>query len=129
MKASSRTLRQVREQLDTPLTMGYSSAGIVLACGRGVQRFKPGDRVASNGPHAEIVSVGKHLCAVVPENVDFDQAAFAVLGAIALHGVRLAGVKLGETVFVIGLGLIGQIAVALVVLRGLSRDWHRPGRC
>ncbi len=107
------TLRQVREQLDTPLTMGYSSAGIVLACGRGVQRFKPGDRVASNGPHAEIVSVGKHLCAVVPENVDFDQAAFAVLGAIGLHGVRLAGVKLGETVFVIGLGLIGQIAVAL----------------
>ncbi len=112
------TLRQVREQLDSPLTMGYSSAGVVLACGRGVQRFKPGDRVASNGPHAEIVSVGKHLCALVPENVDFDQAAFAVLGAIALHGVRLAGVKLGETVFVIGLGLIGQIAVALASSAG-----------
>ena len=112
------TLRQVREQLDSPLTMGYSSAGVVLACGRGVQRFKPGDRVASNGPHAEIVSVGKHLCALVPENVDFDQAAFAVLGAIASHGVRLAGVKLGETVFVIGLGLIGQIAVALASSAG-----------
>jgi predicted dehydrogenase/threonine dehydrogenase-like Zn-dependent dehydrogenase len=112
------TLQQVREQLDTPLTMGYSSAGVVLACGRGVQRFKPGDRVASNGPHAEIVSVSKHLCALVPENVDFDQAAFAVLGAIGLHGVRLAGVKLGETVFVLGLGLIGQIAVALASSAG-----------
>src|SRR5580700_1282385 len=99
------TMRQVREQLDTPLAMGYSSAGVVLACGRGVQQFKPGDRVASNGSHAEIVSVSRHLCAAVPENVDFEQAAFAVLGAIALNGVRLSGVKLGETVFVIGLGL------------------------
>jgi len=112
------TMRQVREQLDTPLAMGYSSAGVVLACGRGVQQFKPGDRVASNGSHAEIVSVSRHLCAAVPENVDFEQAAFAVLGAIALNGVRLSGVKLGETVFVIGLGLIGQIAVALASASG-----------
>jgi predicted dehydrogenase/threonine dehydrogenase-like Zn-dependent dehydrogenase len=112
------TLRQVREQLDAPLAMGYSSAGVVLACGPGVQHLKPGDRVASNGPHAEIVSVGKHLCATVPENVDFDQAAFAVLGAIALNGVRLSGGKLGETAFVIGLGLIGQIAVGLLAAAG-----------
>jgi predicted dehydrogenase/threonine dehydrogenase-like Zn-dependent dehydrogenase len=112
------TIRQVREQLDTPLTMGYSSAGIVLACGRGVRNFKPGDRVSSNGPHAEIVSVGKHLCARIPDNVEFDQAAFAVLGAIALNGVRLGGTKLGETVFVIGLGLIGQITVALSAAAG-----------
>jgi predicted dehydrogenase/threonine dehydrogenase-like Zn-dependent dehydrogenase len=112
------TFRQVREQLDAPLTMGYSSAGVVLASGPGVQHLKPGDRVASNGPHAEIVSVSKNLCAAVPENVDFDQAAFAVLGAIALHGVRLSGAKVGETVFVVGLGLIGQIAVGLLSAAG-----------
>lgn len=112
------TIRQVREQLATPLAMGYSSAGMVLACGRTVEHFKPGDRVASNGPHAEIVSVSKHLCAATPENVDYDQAAFAVLGAIALNGVRLSGGKLGETVFVIGLGLIGQLAVALSAAAG-----------
>jgi predicted dehydrogenase/threonine dehydrogenase-like Zn-dependent dehydrogenase len=112
------TLRQVRERLDTPLAMGYSSAGIVLACGAGVQNLKPGDRVASNGPHAGIVSVSKNLCAAVPDAVDFDQAAFAVLGAIALQGVRLAHCELGESVLVIGLGLIGQIAVSILAAAG-----------
>jgi predicted dehydrogenase/NADPH:quinone reductase-like Zn-dependent oxidoreductase len=112
------TLRQVRERLDTPMSMGYSSAGVVLACGRGVKNFQPGDRVASNGPHAEIVTVGKHLCARMPDNVDFEHAAFAVLAAIALNGVRLSSVRLGETVFVIGLGLIGQITVALAAASG-----------
>lgn len=112
------TIRQVRERLDTPLSMGYSSAGVVLACGRGVKNFKPGDRVASNGPHAEIVSVSKHLCARIPDNVEFEQAAFAILAAIALNGVRLSEAKLGETVFVIGLGLIGQIAVTLAAASG-----------
>jgi predicted dehydrogenase/threonine dehydrogenase-like Zn-dependent dehydrogenase len=112
------TVRQVRERLDTPMSMGYSAAGMVLACGRGVKNFKPGDRVASNGPHAEIVSVSKQLCARIPDNVEFEQAAFAVLAAIALNGVRLSSAKLGETVFVIGLGLIGQIAVALAAASG-----------
>jgi predicted dehydrogenase len=112
------TLRQVRERLNTPIAMGYSSAGVVLACGAGVQSVKPGDRVASNGSHAEIVSVSKHLCAAVPDGVDLDQAAFAVLGAIALQGVRLADCELGETVLVIGLGLIGQIAVSLLAAAG-----------
>src|SRR5690349_1412832 len=70
------TLRQVREKLDQPMNMGYSSAGVVLACGAGVQEYKPGDRVASNGPHAEIVAVPKNLCARVPDNVSFEQAAF-----------------------------------------------------
>jgi len=112
------TLRQVRERLDTPIPMGYSSAGVVLACGAGVQHLKPGDRVASNGAHAGIVSVSKHLCAVIPAGVECDQAAFAVLGAIALQGVRLAKCELGESVLVIGLGLIGQIAVSLLAAAG-----------
>jgi len=112
------TIRQVREKLDSPMTMGYSSAGIVLACGAGVQGYKPGDRVASNGPHAEIVSVPRSLCARVPDCVPFDHAAFAVLGAIAMQGVRLTHAGLGETVFVIGLGLIGQLAVSILNAAG-----------
>jgi predicted dehydrogenase/threonine dehydrogenase-like Zn-dependent dehydrogenase len=112
------TVRQVLEKLDEPMTMGYSSAGVVLACGAGVQEFKPGDRVASNGPHAGVVCVPKHLCAWVPDAVPFDRAAFAVLGAIALQGVRLARLGLGDTAFVVGLGLIGQITVALLRANG-----------
>lgn len=112
------TFSQVREKLDEPMTMGYSSAGVVLACGGGVQEFKPGDRVASNGPHAGVVCVPKHLCVKVPEGVELDSAAFTVLGAIALQGVRLANLGLGETVFVIGLGLIGQLTVALLKAQG-----------
>ncbi len=112
------TLVQVREKLDEPMTMGYSSAGTVLACGAGVQEFKPGDRVASNGPHAGIVCVPKHLCAHVPDSVPSNHAAFTVLGAIALQGVRLAKLELGDTAFVIGLGLIGQLTVALLKAQG-----------
>jgi predicted dehydrogenase/threonine dehydrogenase-like Zn-dependent dehydrogenase len=112
------TLAQVREKLDEPMTMGYSSAGIVLACGANVQEFKPGDRVASNGPHAGVVCVPKHLCAQIPEYVSFEQAAFTVLGAIALQGVRLAKLELGDTAFIIGLGLIGQLTVALLKANG-----------
>lgn len=112
------TLAQVLERLDEPMTLGYSSAGTVLACGAGVQGFKPGDRVASNGPHAGVVSVPKHLCAHVPENVAFEQASFTVLGAIALQGVRLAKLGLADNAFVIGLGLVGQITVALLRAQG-----------
>jgi len=112
------TLRQVREKLDEPMTMGYSSTGVVLACGDGVQAYKPGDRVASNGPHAEVVCVPKHLCARVPDSVASDQAAFTVLGAIAMQGVRLSKATLGETVLVIGLGLVGQLTVALLKAAG-----------
>lgn len=112
------TVDQVRKKLETPMIMGYSSAGIVLACGAGVQNFKPGDRVASNGPHAEIVCVPKNLCAHVANNVDFDHACFAVLGSIALQGIRLSKTVLGDTVFVIGLGLVGQMTVALLKSAG-----------
>jgi predicted dehydrogenase/D-arabinose 1-dehydrogenase-like Zn-dependent alcohol dehydrogenase len=112
------TLSQVREKLDEPMAMGYSSAGVVLACGQGIQEFKPGDQVASNGPHAGVVCVPKHLCANIPEGVGLDQAAFTVLGAIALQGIRLSQVGIGETVLVIGLGLIGQLSVALLKANG-----------
>ena len=112
------TVRAVREKMDEPMTMGYSSAGVVLACGAGVEHYKPGDRVASNGGHAEIVSVPSNLCAAVPDAVKLDHAAFAVLGSIALQGVRLAKIELGETVFVIGLGLVGQLTVSLLHAAG-----------
>lgn len=112
------TISQVREKLDEAMAMGYSSAGVVLACGAGVQEFKPGDRVASNGSHAGIVCIPKNLCAEVPEGVLLEHAAFAVMGAIALQGVRLARSELGESAFVIGLGLVGQLTVALLKAQG-----------
>ena len=114
------TIRQVRRKLDEPMTMGYSSVGVVVACGSGVQNLKPGDRVASNGPHAEVVSVPVNLCARVPPGVAFEQASFAVLGSIALQGVRLSKCQLGETIFVIGLGLVGQLTVALASAAGYT---------
>lgn len=112
------TMRQVMSKLGEPIALGYSSAGVVLACGEGVQGLRVGDRVASNGPHAAVVCVPRNLCAVVPGNVPMEQAAFAVIGSIALQGVRLAHPGLNETVFVIGLGLLGQIAVRLLKLHG-----------
>lgn len=114
------TVQQVREKLDDPMPMGYCSAGIVVACGEGVQEFKPGDRVASNGPHAGVVCVPKNLCAKIPNDVSFEQAAFTVLGAIAMQGVRLSKTTIGETVVVIGLGLVGQITVALLKAAGAT---------
>ncbi len=75
---------------------------------RGVQNFKPGDRVASNGPHAGVVCISKHLCAQVPSEVPFEHAAFTVMGSIALQGVRLAKLGLADTVLVIGLGLVDK---------------------
>lgn len=125
------TYRQVRQKLDQPLGLGYSSAGVVIECGDAVQRFKVGDRVASNGPHASVVSVPENLVARIPDNVDFDQASFAVLGSIAMQGVRLSRCVLGETAFVIGLGLVGQVAVSLLNAAGcrvIGTD-PDPGKC
>ncbi|MEO1525421.1 MAG: bi-domain-containing oxidoreductase [Planctomycetota bacterium] len=113
------TIDAVRKKLNEPMKMGYSSAGIVAACGKGVQHFKPGDRVASNGPHAEVVAVPQNLCAAIPDSVSFDEAAFAMLGSIAVQGVRLAEVQLGETAMVVGLGLVGQLTVALLSSAGV----------
>ena len=112
------TATQVRAKLEEPMPLGYSAAGIVLECGQGVQEFKPGDRVACVGPHAGVVSVGRHLAARIPDGVSFADAAYASVGAIALEGVRLAKATLGERVVVIGLGLIGQITVMLLRAQG-----------
>jgi len=112
------TLDQVRARLSEPMPLGYAAAGVVLECGRDVQELKVGDRVAVAAPHAGIVAVGKNLCAHIPDGVSFDRAAYASVAAIALQGVRLAKATLGESVLVIGLGLVGQIAVALLKAQG-----------
>ena len=112
------TLEAVRHKLDQPLPLGYCNVGRVLEVGAGVEGFAVGDRVASNGKHAEIVCVPKNLCAKIPDNVSDDEAAFTVIGAIALQGIRLAQPTLGEAVVVTGLGLIGLITVQLLRAHG-----------
>ena len=112
------TLAQVSAKLNDPMPLGYSAAGVVLECGAGVQEFKPGDRVAAAAPHGGIASVGRNLCASIPDNVSYEQASYTSIAAIGLEGVRLAQALLGESVLVIGLGLIGQICVCLLKAQG-----------
>lgn len=112
------TLNSVRNKLDAPLPLGYCNVGRVIEVGRGVENFKIGDRVISNGKHAEYVNVPKNLCAKIPDNVDDESAAFTVIGAIALQGIRLIQPTLGETVVVTGLGLVGLVAVQLLRAHG-----------
>ena len=112
------TLTAVMNKLDQPLALGYCNVGEVSEIGPGVTDFTLGDRVASNGKHAEIVRVPVNLCAHIPDNVSDDEAAFTVIGAIALQGVRLIQPTLGEVVVVTGLGLIGLMAVQLLLASG-----------
>ena len=112
------TLDAVRNKLDQPLPLGYCNVGRVVAMGRGVEGFAVGDRVASNGKHAEVVSVPVNLCVHIPEEVDDEAAAFTVIGAIALQGIRLAKPTLGDAVVVIGLGPVGQMTVQLLRAHG-----------
>ncbi len=117
-------------RLDQPMTLGYSCAGTIVEIGAGLKGFKPGDRVACAGGgfavHAEYALVPQNLMAHIPDNVDFDSAAFSTLGAIAMHGFRLAQPQVGERVAVIGLGLLGLLAAGIaraagcVVCRGGS---------
>ena len=110
------TIDAVRSKLDQPLPLGYCNVGrVVEAPGTG---FKPGERVVSNGQHAEVVRVPNNLCARVPDEVDDESAAFTVIGAIALQGIRLVAPTVGETVVVTGLGLIGLFAVQLLRANG-----------
>jgi predicted dehydrogenase/threonine dehydrogenase-like Zn-dependent dehydrogenase len=112
------TLEAVFNKLGQPLPLGYCNVGRVLAIGAGVTEFQVGDRVASNGSHAEIVCVPKNLCAKIPTGVSDDAAAFTVIGAIGLHGIRLLQPTFGETVVVIGLGLIGLISAQILRANG-----------
>lgn len=112
------TLEAVRNKLDQPLPMGYCNVGTVLEVGAGVTGFSVGDRVASNGKHAEVVCIPKNLCAKIPDTVSDDAAAFTVIGAIGLQGIRLVQPTLGETVVVTGLGLIGLMTVQLLRAHG-----------
>jgi predicted dehydrogenase/threonine dehydrogenase-like Zn-dependent dehydrogenase len=108
----------VFNKLDQPLPLGYCNAGRVLEVGAGVTAFAAGDRVISNGKHAAAVSVPVNLCARVPDSVSDDEAAFTVVCAIGLQGIRLAQPTLGEAVVVTGLGLIGLVTVQLLKAQG-----------
>jgi polar amino acid transport system substrate-binding protein len=116
------TYRRVRARLDAASSLGYSAAGVVVAVGSGVPGLKPGDKVACGGGgyanHADFILVPKNLCVKVPDGVRLDDAAYTTLGAIALQGVRQADPAMGETVVVIGLGLVGQLTVQLLKANG-----------
>ncbi len=112
------TMDAVRSKLDEPLALGYSNVGVVLDVGEGVEEFAKGDRVLSNGPHAEVVCAPKNLCARIPGSVSPESAVFGIIGSIALQGIRLASPTLGETFVVTGLGLIGLLTVQLLRANG-----------
>lgn len=112
------TMEAVFNKLGQPLPLGYCNVGRVVAVGAGVTEFQIGDRVASNGPHAELVCVPQNLCARIPDNVCDEAAAFTVIGSIGLQGIRLLQPTFGETVVVVGLGLIGLIAAQILKANG-----------
>lgn len=112
------TMQAVFNKLEQPLPLGYCNAGRVIAVGEGVHEFSIDDRVASNGHHAEYVCVPKNLVAHIPDNVTDEQATFTVIGSIGLQGIRLCNPTLGETMVVVGLGLIGLITAELLIANG-----------
>ncbi|MBS1556967.1 MAG: bi-domain-containing oxidoreductase [Bacteroidetes bacterium] len=112
------TLEAVFNKLDQPIPLGYCNVGVVREVGEGVTEFAVGDRVASNGPHAEYVSLPKNLCARIPDNVTNEEAAFTVIGSIGLQGIRLIQPTFGEAIVVVGLGLIGLLTAQLLKAAG-----------
>jgi predicted dehydrogenase/threonine dehydrogenase-like Zn-dependent dehydrogenase len=112
------TIESVQSKLAQPLPLGYCNVGVVMQVGAGVDGFKAGDRVVSNGPHADVVKVGKNLCARIPDGVDDESAAFVVVASIGLQGIRLAQPTLGEAFVVTGVGLIGLLTVQLLRAQG-----------
>jgi predicted dehydrogenase/threonine dehydrogenase-like Zn-dependent dehydrogenase len=118
------TVQAVFNRLDQPMALGYSSAGTIVALGKNMQGFKVGQRVACAGggyaTHAEYNVVPRNLLTPLPKNVDFESAAFTTLGAIALHGFRLAEPQLGENVAVIGLGLLGLLTIQMAAAAGCN---------
>ncbi len=118
------TMEKVKTKLDSLKALGYSSAGVVLASMDDSQKFQPGDMVACAGlgyaSHAEVIMVPQNLVAKIPEGVDFQDASYTTLGAIALQGVRQADPRLGDNVCVIGLGLLGQISSQILRANGCN---------
>ena len=120
-------------RLDQPMFPGYSSAGTIVALGEGMQGFKVGDRVACGGGnhavHAEYEVIPRNLLVKIPDNVSFEEAAFATLGSVAIHGLRLAAPQLNDTVLVIGLGLLGLMEVQIAKAAGcrvMGMDLTKP---
>lgn len=114
------TLDAVFNKLNQPLPLGYCNVGVVVSVGRGVTEFKVGDRVASNGNHVEYVNVPKNLVAKIPDNVTDEEATFTVIGSIGLQGIRLLNPTFGETIVVVGLGLIGLVTAELLLANGCN---------
>ena len=114
------TLESVKNKLDQPISLGYSNVGIIQKVGKNVSGFKVGDRVVSNTPHAEFVCASKNLVALIPDNVDDESACFTVIASIGLQGIRLADPKFGESVVVIGLGLIGILTSQMLKANGCN---------
>ncbi len=116
------TVQSIFNRLDQPMALGYSAAGTILAIGEGLQGFQPGDRVACAGGgyavHAEYIVVPQNLMVKLPDHVGFESAAFTTLGAIALHGFRLASPQVGESIAVIGLGLLGLLTCGIARAAG-----------
>jgi polar amino acid transport system substrate-binding protein len=115
------TYNRIMNKLESPKPMGYSCAGEVIAVSPDVSDLRPGDRVACGGQgasHAEVVSVLRNLCVKIPDSVSYEDACYTTLGAIAMQGVRQAELRFGESVAVIGLGLVGQLACAIAKAAG-----------
>ncbi len=114
------TMDAVFNKLNQPLPLGYCNVGEVVAVGKGVAEFKVGDRVASNGNHAEFINIPKNLVAKIPDNVSYEEATFTVIGSIGLQGIRLLNPTFGETIVVVGLGLIGLVTAELLMANGCN---------
>ncbi|MEQ3511907.1 bi-domain-containing oxidoreductase [Pseudoalteromonas sp. BZB3] len=112
------TVEAVRSKLAQPLPLGYCNVGVVESVGNGAEQFKAGDRVVSNGPHADVVRVSKNLVAKIPHNVSDEEAAFTVVASIGLQGIRLAQPTMGECFVVTGVGLIGLLTVQMLKAQG-----------
>ena len=112
------TLETVFNKLEQPLPLGYCNVGVVIEVGKGVTDFSVGDRVASNGHHAEIISVPQNLAVKIPDKVNNEDATFTVIGSIGLQAVRLIKPQMGESIVVIGLGLIGLITCQILKAHG-----------
>lgn len=113
-----KTFKEALERLDNPTPLGYSSAGVVIEVGSNVHKFSPGDRVACIGAgyasHAEYISIPENLCCKIPDSLTFEEASSGMLGIIALHGIRCARLTFGESVAVIGLGLLGLLTIQIL---------------